>query len=115
MRSLNTRHPVGKHRHVIASGNALTHITTGAWLEVIASLSAPISGLSILNTTGKLIKMSIGASGEEDDSEVKFYIMPSSTPQVFPFDGIKKGARISLRAVDSSATSDSQVVFNLFG
>lgn len=115
MRALNTRHPVGKFVHEIISGTPSTHITTAAWLEVIAQLSAPISGLMLLNTTGKVLKMSVGGVGEEDGHEVKFYIMPSVEPQVIPFDGIKKNSRISLRAVDGDATADSMVVFNLFG
>lgn len=114
-RSLTARYPVGKHLHEVVAATSGTHITTAAWVEVISSLAAPISGLMILNTTGKLIKMSVGAIGEEDENEVRFYIMPAAEPQVLAFDGIKKGARISLRAVDADATDDSQIVFNLFG
>jgi hypothetical protein len=106
---LLARTPVHKFRHSYVA----TNVTTAAWVEVISSLPQPVSAVEIYDSSGKIIKLSIGASGEEDANELDYYITPGGSGILLPLE-FSKGARISAKAVDDDADVGS-LIFNFFG
>lgn len=106
---MHTSKPIGKFLHNFGS----TNVTTSAWVQVAANCPAPCSAIEIFNGGGSILKISTGSSGQEDASELPYYILPGSGCSIFPFE-LKNSARISLKAVDLSSTAGYFVV-NLFG
>ena len=88
-----------------------TPITTGAYVQVVAAIPRPAAAFQLINTTGSVLKIAVGGVGQEVD--VPFFIGPSQTSPIVPFD-IAGGARISARAVDTN-TAAGQLVVNLLG
>jgi hypothetical protein len=76
------------------------NVTTGAYVQLIASTSAAISWIYIVDTSGSMLKLAVGGAGSEVD---KLYLGPG-VAGVFPL-YIPAGSRVSLRAIDASATS----------
>jgi hypothetical protein len=103
------RTPIYKFYHSYSS----TNVTTGAWVELIASLQYPASAVEIFNGTGAIVKLSIGAAAAEDASEIPYYIIPGGSSIMLPL-GFSREARISARAVDQDATTGT-LVLNFFG
>ena len=90
-----------------------TNITTAAWVEIVAATSQPFSFLEVFNQTTKILKLAVGASGQEQ--ELPVFIYPGIGSQLIPFnEQIKKGQRISARAVDANATT-GYLLLNMFG
>ena len=81
---------------------ATTNVTTGAYVTFIASTSLATSTIFVCDTSGKFIKMATGAAGSESD----LIGLPVSgcatveTGKIIPI-----GTRISLKALDASATT----------
>lgn len=90
-----------------------TSVTTAAWVQLVASMEYPVSAITIFNGSASVIKMSLGAAGLEDASEIAYYIVPGSNDVVLPIE-IGRLKRISLKAQDVDATSGSFVI-NCFG
>jgi len=112
-RGLLARNPVGKSLYSVVAATVGTHITSSAWVEIEDSLPAPCDALEILNTTGALLKVAIGAAASE--VETPFYIMPGSEPHIIPYN-IAKGSRISVKVAGSvDATQDGDIAINWFG
>lgn len=88
----------------------VTTITTAAWVQLTATLDASCSGLEIENTSAKSIQIGVGASG----SEVAFYaVAPGVNTVLIPHE-LKKGSRISAKAVTADATTGALII-NKFG
>lgn len=112
-RGILARNPVGKSLYQVVAATPATHITSAAWVEIEDSLPAPCDAMEILNTTGALLLLAIGALGSE--IEKPFYIMPSAEPHIIPYN-ISKGSRISVKVVGSvDATQDGDLAINWFG
>ena len=112
-RGILARNPVGKTLYQVVTGTVGTHILDSAWKEIEDSLPIACDAMEILNTTGGLMKMALGASGEE--VEFPFYIMPSSEPHIIPIN-LSKGARITVRAVEAGDITDTgDLAINWFG
>lgn len=106
---LLARKPVAKLVHDFAS----TNVTTGAWVEIEDSTTAPCSALEIFNGGGSILKISQGAAGSEDSAELPYYILPGGSQIVLPIE-ISKGKRLAVKAVDQNSTFGS-LVLNFLG
>lgn len=84
---------------VLASVNtAVTGVTTGAYVALVASTAHAISRLYMWNTTGSIIKWATGASPADF-----FYLGPGGTATVDV--EIPAASAISLEALDQNATA----------
>lgn len=106
-RALLARNAVAKLYLDVAGAN----IATNAWTELTSSLSAPVSAVEIFNSTGRVLKLAIGAAASEQ--ELDYYILPGTVSPIIPV-SIAKSSRLSLKAMDSLADS-GEVVINCFG
>lgn len=116
MRGLLVRKPVHKHRHSYATAGAYEsagNVSTSAWTEITASLDQPASAVEIFDSSGRILKISIGTAGNESTNEVPYYIIPGGSGILLPIE-FGRTARISVKAVDAAATTGS-LVFNFFG
>lgn len=113
MRDGHSRNPVAKSLYTVVNGNAGTYITSAAWVQIEPSLGHSVDQMEILNTTGGLMKVAIGAPGSE--VEQAFYVMPASEPHLVPIN-IRKGDKISVKAVDpTTIDSDGVIAINWYG
>lgn len=103
--SLALRNPVGT---AIANDCSSTTITAAAYVQLTAATDAPASGILVFNTSAKAIKLARGASGSEVDTGI--VIPPSSTSGTFIPIEIKKGTRLSAKALSADATTGYFVV-----
>lgn len=79
---------------------ASNNVLTSAYTELVSSSPIPISALQICDTSGKILKIAIGASGEEKDILV---VGPNSNAIFSIY--IPKGSRLSIKAVDATAST----------
>ena len=91
---------------------ATTNITTAAKVVLVASLAEAAAAISCQNSSTSTIGLYVGGAGVESLS----YIMgPSSSIDIIPTDGnLPKGTRITLQAIDATA-STGVVAVNFFG
>lgn len=76
-----------------------TSVTTGTWVQLVASTSAAATELSIFDSSGQTLEIGLGASASEVHL---FYITPGGnghTPIAIP-----SGSRVSIRAVSGTAS-----------
>lgn len=86
-----------------------TNVTTGAYVELIASTASDISKMQIFDSSGQTLVIATGAAASEVD---KFLIFPGGNGDVDV--SISSGTRISIKAV--SATADvGEISINLIG
>jgi len=76
------------------------NVTTGAYVQLIASTSAQATRLEIFDSSGQTLVLAVGASSSEID---QFYINPGGNGIVDLL--IPSGSRISIKAVTASATA----------
>jgi hypothetical protein len=101
--------PVNEFGHdPIEFGRITASITTGAYTEVVASLSANVKTLDIFNSTGEALYLATGAAGSESDK----YIIPPGGPGIIPI-RFKAGTRISVKAIDSNTTTGNGEQLNI--
>jgi len=102
------RKPAGKIRHSYVA----TNVTTSAWVQISASIPATASSVQIFDSSGKIIKLSTGTAGNEDASELNYYIFPGGADGVLriPF---TVGDRLSAKAVDNTAQY-GDLILNFF-
>ena len=102
------RKPVEK----ISINTGVTNITTGAWVQLSAATTKPLSFMEVYNATTKILVLATGVPGSE--VELPIYIYPGIGSQIIPIDQIiPKGSRISAKAVDANATT-GYLLLNLF-
>jgi hypothetical protein len=80
---------------------------------LLAATTEPCSAIEIFSGSGSIIKVSLGAAGLEYASEIPYYITPGGSSILLPIE-IKKGTRISAKAVDTTANVGTLVI-NFFG
>lgn len=102
---------IRKPTATLAIDTSGTNITTSAYVQLTASLSAPCSMIEVFNQSGSLIKLAIGASGHEVDIP---YTIPSGGSNQLLTIEIAKGVRLSAKAVDANQTT-GYLVINCFG
>jgi hypothetical protein len=84
---------------------ASTNVSRAAYTTLIESTEISCSRLQILDTSGKILKLAIGAAG----SEVDFCSVPLSGSIVIPY-YIPAGTRIAIEAIDADATTGLNVL-----
>jgi hypothetical protein len=109
MRYLIAQKPVHKVRLDYGS----TNVGIGAWVAVVASMPVPACGVELFNASGSTLKISTGAIGLEDASELPYYVLPGGSSILLPLE-FSSGQRLSVRAVDVVANVGS-LVMNFFG
>lgn len=100
----------------VRNNNATNPVSDAAWVQIVAALGKPANAVEIYNPSGATIRISTGAAGLEDASELPYSILPGGSSILMPMDGIKKGSRISLRVVDVGVTINTNIfVLNFLG
>jgi hypothetical protein len=87
--------------HAYGSGN----VTTSAYTTLIAATAVSCGRIAISDTSTKLLKLAIG----DADSEIDICQCPVSGIVVIPV-YIPAGSRISIKAIDATATTGYNVV-----
>jgi hypothetical protein len=85
-----------------------TNVTTGAWVQLDASLDYTSNYIELFDSSGSALELGIGPSG----SEVRVALIPPggfAVTQKLRFD---QGQRLAIRAVDANATT-GQLIINL--
>lgn len=85
----------------------------GTWQAIVTAMDTPVSGVEIFNGSGSVLKLSIGASGQESSAELPYYVIPGTSSGMLPIE-IPRGAMLSVTAVDHNVT-DGSLVINCFG
>lgn len=85
-----------------------TNVTTGAWVELDAALDAMSNYIELFDSSGSVLELGIGPSG----SEVRAALIPPGGFNVMEKLRFDQGQRLSIRAVDTNATS-GQLIINL--
>lgn len=80
--------------------NSSTNITTGAYVELVASLSGDVTQIDVQDTGGRWLYLAIGAVA----SEVDTLVIPPGGNGLIPFVA-SSGARISVKAIDGTANA----------
>ena len=85
----------------ITNDYSSTSVTTGAWVELIASTTDEVRALGVFDSSGQVLELGIGAAGSEVR---KFLIFPGGNGRA---DGVRiaSGSRISIKAVDGDASA----------
>lgn len=86
----------------------LSPVTTGAWVQLIASTSAAASEISVFDSSGQTMELGIGGSGSESRISLIFPGGQGTIPISIP-----AGSRISIRAVSGNA-SVGEIDLNLY-
>ena len=102
---------VRKPVHKLYLDTNSTNITTSAWVEVDASIDEPASAVELFNGSGRLLKLALGAAASE--VEIPYYLSPGGSSILVSLYDFPKGSRLSVRAVDATASS-GLIVFNFF-
>lgn len=89
--------------------NSSTNITTGAYVELIASTSGTTKEIEILDTGGRFFYLATGAAASETD----LLLIPPGGNGRIPVE-IASGTRISIKAIDGTANAGFTGV-NLYG
>lgn len=85
----------------VRNAYASTNVTTGAWVELIASTSAAISRLHIFDSCGQTLELGTGAAA----SETRVLIIPPGGFDA-PVDlAIAASTRVSIRAISANCTT----------
>lgn len=78
-----------------------TNVTTGAWVELIASTPAAISAITLFDSSGQTLELGTGGSG----AETRVMIIPPGGIDGQMALTIASGTRVSIRAVSATANS----------
>jgi hypothetical protein len=95
---------------VIRNDYSSVNVTTSAYVQLDDALNHDVRGISAFDSSGKTLKLALGASGSEVD--IPHYIPPGGTDGVVPIKA-SRGDRLSIRAVDATASS-GVIILNLF-
>lgn len=84
-----------------------TNVGTSAYVTAIASTPISVSKMQICDTSTKILKVAKGAAG----AEIDLAGLPVSGCATFTFSNLlPAGTRISLEAIDASATAGYNVI-----
>lgn len=84
---------------------ASTNVTTAAYVTLVASTPISVSHVEVCDTSTKLLKIASGTAGNEKDLFTVFISGCVTLPYFIP-----AGTRLSIKAVDATASSG----FNTF-
>lgn len=86
-----------------------TNVTTGAYVELIASTTSDCTKMRIFDSSGQTLKIATGAAASEVDL---FLVFPGGNEEIEV--NIPSGTRISIQAVSATAAS-GEISINLIG
>lgn len=86
-----------------------TAVTTGAYVELVASLASSCKELQIFDSSGQTLELAVGGSGTETRI---IYIFPGGNGNTRV--GISAGSRISIKAVSATANL-GELIINFLG
>lgn len=78
---------------------SVTNVTTGAWVQLIASTAAAATEIQLFDSSGQTLELGIGGSG----SESRVLIISPGGNGAVPL-AIPSGSRISVRAISATAS-----------
>lgn len=78
-----------------------TNVTTGAWVQLIASTPADLNGITLFDSCGNTLELGTGAAA----SETRVLIIPPGGIDGFIPLRIPSGTRVSVRAVSANCTT----------
>lgn len=81
--------------------HTITPVTTGAWVQLVASLSAAVNNLTIFSSSGQELELGIGAAAAETRV---LYLPPGGFDSTTPLH-LPSGSRISVRAISGTAST----------
>lgn len=91
---------------------SLTNVTTGAWVQLTASVgAAAVFGITLFDGGGYAMELGIGGAGSETRV---LLIPPGGFNGVIPL-RIAAGTRLSIRAVGTATVSAGEIDINLMG
>lgn len=102
-------HSSGIPKQIIRNDYSSTNVTTGAYVELDASIDGDILEVEIFDSSGQTMVLALGAASAEDDM---IYIMPGGNGRISLI--INKLQRLSVKAVSGNATS-GELTMNLWG
>ncbi len=82
-----------------------TNVTSSAYVELVAATPFPVSRIQVSDTSTKLLKIATGAAS----SEVDIVTCPISGSVLIPYQ-IPAGTRLSIKAIDATASTGYNVV-----
>lgn len=77
-----------------------TPVTTGAWVQIIASTSDDIRAITLFDSSGQTLELGTGAPA----SETRLLIIPPGGLDGFIPVGIPVGTRVAVRAISATAS-----------
>jgi len=93
----------------IRNDYSTTPVTTGAYVELVASAGTAVKEIEIFDSSGESLVLALGAAGAEVN---KAYVFPGGNGRI-PVQ-ISAGQRLSIKAVSASATS-GELLINFYG
>ena len=87
---------------------ATTNVTTGAYVQLVASLGATCNEIEIFDSSGQTLILATGGSGSEVD---QIFVFPGGNGRV-PLT-IASGTRVSIKAVSATA-NDGEIAINFY-
>jgi hypothetical protein len=84
-----------------------TNVTTAAWVTLTAATTKACAAVEIFNPSGSTMQIALGGSGSEVAEP--YSILPGGSGIFLPWE-IAKAVRISLKAVDTTASTGYFVV-----
>lgn len=94
---------------LLRNSYAVTSVTTGAYVQLVASVASAIKEIEIFDSSGESLVLALGASGSEAD---KVYVFPGGNGRI-PMQ-ISVGQRLSIKAVSANAIS-GELLINFYG
>lgn len=82
-----------------------TNVTTGAYVELVASTTSATSQIEIFDSSGETLEIAVGALASE---VAQIYIVPGGN-KIVPL-LIPAGSRVAVKAVSNSATTGELVI-----
>jgi hypothetical protein len=93
----------------IRNDYSTTPVTTGAYVQLVASAATAVKEIEIFDSSGESLVLAMGAAGAEVN---KAYVFPGGNGRI-PVQ-ISAGQRLSIKAVSASATS-GELLINFYG
>ena len=88
---------------------SLTPVTTGAYVQLIASTAVAINSLQIFDSSGQAMILAVGAPGSEVD---QLYVPPGGSSAGFAL-SIPAGSAVSYKALTGNATNGNLIITGL--
>lgn len=94
--------PTGRsYADSVRNDYASVNVTTGAWVQLIASTAATINNLTVFDSCGQTLEIGTGAALSETR---KLIVPPGGIDGIVPL-AIAAGTRVSIRAISATCSS----------